>query len=394
MVHILYDIGEYNVGYDISAFLMLTVILIFRLLQIKRKSYSMYMLITTTVLLALTSLLEAFSCVMRNNPLLFSTEIGNLVNFSGYVMNTTLIFFVVLYILSLTGVNKTLSTWQKAVCTLPYLFLTIIFILPWTRHWIFYMTPDGQFHHGPLIWFADNYLYLYMAFSFLVVFFHRKKFSTLSWIFLLLMCFIYGTCNLLDIYYPYLKISNLFWALILIIASLQLDHDSAEKTIKQWQISSWTDNLSGLKNRDGLVADSPQLLNQPLFVTMLDIDFFKEFNDEAGHAAGDMVIRETSRIMNHIFGDSTYRMGGDEFLVVFKGSSSVFQKKLIQLEQLTHAISIAGVSRKINFSIGQCYGTPHNLEELYKMIRLADISLYDVKQSGRGRIGQQMYTKT
>lgn len=37
MVHILYDIGEYNVGYDISAFLTLAVILIFRLLQIKKK---------------------------------------------------------------------------------------------------------------------------------------------------------------------------------------------------------------------------------------------------------------------------------------------------------------------------------------------------------------------
>ena len=64
MVHILYDIGEYNVGYDISAFLMLAVILIFRLLQIKKKSHSMHLLIATTILQAITSLLEAFSCVM------------------------------------------------------------------------------------------------------------------------------------------------------------------------------------------------------------------------------------------------------------------------------------------------------------------------------------------
>ena len=180
MVHILYDFGEYNVGYDISAFLMLAVILIFRLLQIKKKSHSMHLLIATTILQAITSLLEAFSCVMRNNPLLFSPETGNLVNFSGYVLNTTVIYLVVLYILSLTGVNKTLSVWQKVVCALPYLFLTTIFILPWTRHWIFYMTPDGQFHHGSLVWFADNYLYIYMAFSFLVVLFHRKNFSLLS----------------------------------------------------------------------------------------------------------------------------------------------------------------------------------------------------------------------
>ncbi|WP_159427861.1 GGDEF domain-containing protein [Dialister histaminiformans] len=354
----------------------------------------MHLLIATTILLAITSLLEAFSCVMRNNPLLFSPETGNLVNFSGYVLNTTLIYLVVLYILSLTGVNKTLSVWQKVVCALPYLFLTTIFLLPWTRHWIFYMTPDGQFHHGPLVWFADNYLYIYMAFSFLVVLFHRKHFSLLSWIFLLLMCFIYGTCNLLDIYYPYLKISNFLWALILIIASLQLDHDSAEKTIRQWQLTSWTDNLSGLKNRDGLDADTAQLIHHPLFVAMLDIDFFKEFNDEAGHAAGDLVIKQAASHMKHVFGNSAYRIGGDEFLVIFKGNLTIFNAKLTQLEQLTQSISIENITRKVNFSIGQCYGTPRTTEALYKMIRLADISLYDAKQSGRGRMGKLMVLKT
>lgn len=261
------------------------------------------------------------------------------------------------------------------------------------------MTPDGQFRHGPLVWFADNYLYIYMAFSFLVVFFHRKKFSTLSWIFLLLMCFIYGTCNLLDIYYPYLKISNFFWALTLIIASLQLNQDSAQETIKQWQITSWTDNLSGLKNREGLAADAAVLFNQPLFAAMVDIDFFKEFNDESGHAAGDLVIKQVSRHMKHIFGDFTYRIGGDEFLILFKGSAPVFQKKLNNLEQITHAIAIRGVSKKINLSIGQCQGTPATMEDLHKedlhkMVRIVDISLYEVKQSGRGRIGQIMYLKT
>lgn len=393
MIHILYDPGEYNVGYDISAFLMLTVILIFRLLQIKRKSLSMKLLIATTAALAVTSLLEAFSCVMRNNPHLFPGYTGILINFFGYTLNTLLIYLVFLYILSLTGILYIMPRWQKAACAIPCVLLLTIFVFPWTRHWIFYMTPDGQFRHGPLVWFADNYLYFYMAFSFLVVFFHRKKFSTLSWMFLLLMCFIYGACNLLDIYYPYLKISNFFWALTLIISSLQLDQDSAQETIKQWQITSWTDNLSGLKNREGLIADSPHLLNHPLYVAMLDIDFFKEFNDESGHAAGDLVIKQVSRHMKHIFGDFTYRIGGDEFLILFKGSAPVFQKKLNNLEQIMHAIAIRGVSQKINLSIGQCQGTPATMEDLYKMVRIADISLYEVKRSGRGRIGQLMHMK-
>lgn len=79
---------------------------------------------------------------------------------------------------------------------------------------------------------------------------------------------------------------------------------------------------------------------------MVDIDCFKEFNDESGHAAGDLVIKQVSRHMKHIFGDFIYRIGGDEFLILFKGSVPVFQKKLNNLEQITHAIAIKGVSKK------------------------------------------------
>ena len=182
--------------------------------------------------------------------------------------------------------------------------------------------------------------------------------------------------------------------IICIIASLQLDHDSAEKTIRQWQLTSWTDNLSGLKNRDGLAADTAQLIHHPLFVAMLDIDFFKEFNNEAGHAAGDLVIKQAASHMKHVFGNSAYRIGSDEFLVIFKGNLTIFNAKLTQLEQLTQSISIENITGKVNFSIGQCYGTPRTTEALYKMIRLADISLYDAKQSGRGRMGKLMVLKT
>lgn len=137
MIHILYDPGEYNVGYDISAFLMLTVILIFRLLQIKRKSLSMKLLIATTAALAVTSLLEAFSCVMRNNPHLFPGYTGILINFFGYTLNTLLIYLVFLYILSLTGILYIMPRWQKAACAIPCVLLLTIFVFPWTRHWIF-----------------------------------------------------------------------------------------------------------------------------------------------------------------------------------------------------------------------------------------------------------------
>lgn len=68
MVHILYDIGEYNVGYDISAFLMLTVLLIFRLLQIKIKSHSMHLLITNTILLAITQPAGSFFLCNEKQP--------------------------------------------------------------------------------------------------------------------------------------------------------------------------------------------------------------------------------------------------------------------------------------------------------------------------------------
>ena len=77
------------------------------------------------------------------------------------------------------------------------------------------------------------------------------------------------------------------------------------------------DALTGLLNRMALEADACRMLGRNLTVYMIDINYFKEVNDQYGHAAGDALLRETGEILKHLYPDGHYyRYGGDEFLVL------------------------------------------------------------------------------
>ena len=120
-------------------------------------------------------------------------------------------------------------------------------------------------------------------------------------------------------------------------------------------------------------------------IAMLDIDHFKLFNDEYGHAVGDQVlidfvnvIKKTTRTT-----DSIIRWGGDEFILVLEGVSL----ELIEViaSKLQHAIStihIKGVIEDVTVSIGFTYFSES--DSSYKdTLNRADESLYIIKQSGR-----------
>ena len=120
-------------------------------------------------------------------------------------------------------------------------------------------------------------------------------------------------------------------------------------------------------------------------IAMLDIDHFKLFNDEYGHAVGDQVlidfvnvIKKTTRTT-----DSIIRWGGDEFILVLEGVSL----ELIEViaSKVQHAIStihIKGVIEDVTVSIGFTYFSES--DSSYKdTLNRADESLYIIKQSGR-----------
>ena len=81
--------------------------------------------------------------------------------------------------------------------------------------------------------------------------------------------------------------------------------------------TSRRDGLTGLLNRLALEDDAHKADGREMTVYMIDINYFKEINDQHGHAAGDEILRNTSEILKRLYpGGRHYRYGGDEFLII------------------------------------------------------------------------------
>jgi two-component system cell cycle response regulator len=151
-----------------------------------------------------------------------------------------------------------------------------------------------------------------------------------------------------------------------------------------------TDPLTGFYNQRYLMRHLHGLLDKGtdrIAVMMLDLDHFKEINDNWGHPVGDRALRmvaETLRARVRVF-DSIARYGGEEFAVVMPGAT--VQEAEGAGERLRAAIEAIrfepepGVFHKITVSVGVACAPPGRTPE--QVLRMADAALYQAKESGR-----------
>jgi diguanylate cyclase (GGDEF)-like protein len=144
------------------------------------------------------------------------------------------------------------------------------------------------------------------------------------------------------------------------------------------------DALTGVVNRRRLDETLPielaraQRLGYPLSVAMLDLDFFKRFNDRRGHGAGDLLLRETAQSWRRQLRptDVLARYGGEEFTLVLPSCDSD------QADQLIERLRPLMPERQ-TFSAGiAIWNGQDNADEL---LRTADIALLQAKRTGRNR---------
>jgi diguanylate cyclase (GGDEF)-like protein len=116
----------------------------------------------------------------------------------------------------------------------------------------------------------------------------------------------------------------------------------------------------------------------------VDVDHFKQVNDELGHHAGDIVLSEVARIIGRhgVVG----RLGGDEFALVMRvdGRAALKVAELI-LTEVEHTFTDeAKDAPPVSVSMGLACSTPDE-KDLSLLMRAADEALYAAKQRGRGR---------
>ena len=130
---------------------------------------------------------------------------------------------------------------------------------------------------------------------------------------------------------------------------------------------------------------------------MIDIDFFKDYNDTFGHYMGDNALVSVAKIIQDVFArksDIVFRYGGEEFAVCASVNSIENLEKLA--EKLRHAVESAmieagnkKVSDTLTVSIGATAYIPGETDEMLDenfMFSFADMALYEAKQAGRNRV--------
>ncbi|MBP2474922.1 diguanylate cyclase (GGDEF)-like protein [Crossiella equi] len=157
------------------------------------------------------------------------------------------------------------------------------------------------------------------------------------------------------------------------------------------------DPLTGLSNRLGLERAAPLLLESTAskgrvpWLVLVDVDWFKGLNDDAGHAAGDVALREIAQLLRQECraDDVVARWAGDEFVILLVDATDEWQDAGPAVaERIRAAVDrhewslVLGSTRRPTVSIGVAAG-PAKLDELFGA---ADEALYVAKRQGRNRV--------
>lgn len=151
-----------------------------------------------------------------------------------------------------------------------------------------------------------------------------------------------------------------------------------------------TDTLTKLRNRRAMDHHLAQLKTKktPFGLMHLDLDYFKQVNDNLGHAAGDHVLQHVALILEEETraGDMVARVGGDEFVLVFENLVDLDLLDEIALriiDRLEEPITFEGKSCRVSASIGTTLSTFYNNPDVDRMLSDADEALYHSKRNGR-----------
>ena len=239
-------------------------------------------------------------------------------------------------------------------------------------------------------------------------------FNTVIW------CFLAGVCTLLLTHWLALPYSQFQFQTFCVFANLVgmgiayivehreramflqgllLDIDKAEKDLLNQHLErlSREDSLTGLANRryfdERLKMEWDRCLREkkPLSVILLDIDFFKQYNDRYGHMAGDHCLTQVARALKKEASrpaELVGRYGGEEFILLYPNiDATQIKNTLVRIQQRIVALGIPHESSKVikvvSASLGAATAYPAPNLDPEKLVSAADQMLYRSKENGR-----------
>ena len=163
---------------------------------------------------------------------------------------------------------------------------------------------------------------------------------------------------------------------------------------------SYYDKLTGIANRHSLENHFNMMLKkavrngEELSALMVDIDCFKEFNDNYGHVEGDICLRKIANEIKHTLKrplDFVARYGGEEFIVLLpetnlKGALNVAEDIKERIVDMKIAHKYSKAAEIVTVSIGAVALAPSKGDSIDGIVNVADKALYEAKSKGRNRV--------
>jgi len=158
-----------------------------------------------------------------------------------------------------------------------------------------------------------------------------------------------------------------------------------------------SDHLTNLANRRHFeqtvanLASRRQADSSNVCLLLVDVDYFKQINDQYGHSAGDMVLIQIAEILDHNMRqtDLAARYAGDEFIILIRASDEIGRERAatIRAEIAAHPFHIDGEDLQVTVSVGlfifNIAEYAYNSEQIFRNV---DTAMYQAKQAGRNTV--------
>ena len=293
-------------------------------------------------------------------------------------------------------------SYKRCECQLPGVLLSAAFLINCVA--LSYFTYSDQFYNALHV----SAVFVPLAFSIMgYLFLNIKKSRNPSDVILAYSCFamafIVASRSLLLTFSPELFSatiisSQIIWPAFSVISGVFALLSFTEEAQLKLQQESNTDQLTGLANRRSMDKTLRQewaranRYQRPLAVVMLDVDFFKNYNDHYGHQAGDSCLQQVAQILmksGRRSGEVAARYGGEEFLLILPDSDAVTAQRTankicasIAAFQIPHQSSPLGI---ITLSAGIAALSEQNYKNISELLQAADSALYAAKGNGRNQ---------
>lgn len=155
---------------------------------------------------------------------------------------------------------------------------------------------------------------------------------------------------------------------------------SSYQMFDKFKLLSTVDLLTGVLNRNEMNNRVMQLSlddregRENIGIVFADLNGLKQMNDKEGHSAGDKLIKDAAKILKTVFRKKEiYRAGGDEFMVLLRGTS------MAELEDYTRQIKeLAAETDTVSFAVGICLN--EDSQKIYDAMKQADVNMYEDKK--------------